>query len=240
MCTVTYIPTGSDQCFIFTSNRDEYPYRNANELISKQINNKKVLYPRDEGAKGTWIAISDSDQLVCILNGAFTAHTRRNDYVKSRGIMALEMFEHISASDFLKNYSLRGIEPFTMILYDNGELFELKWDFNLKHVRILDPNATHLWASSTLYPEEWQEKRLQWLSDWNEKHPDIDQKAVLDYHHNAGEGNNRYDVKMYVEGIVQTTSITSIEHSAGEMELRFENLVKDSVQRDTVLLQSKI
>ena len=240
MCTVTYIPTGKKNDFIFTSNRDEYPYRNANTLVTQEINKKTVLYPRDEGANGTWIAISDSNQLVCILNGAFKLHKRRTDYVKSRGIMALEMFEYGSASEFLKTYDLHGIEPFTMILYDNGKLFELKWDFALKHIRVLDPSDSHLWASSTLYPEEWQIKRLKWFDEWHKKYKSIDQNAVLDFHHNAGEGNNRYDVKMHVEGIVQTTSITSIEHSNSKMKLRFENLISEVVQRDGVKLKAKI
>ncbi|MEE9374381.1 MAG: NRDE family protein [Saprospiraceae bacterium] len=234
MCTVTFIPIKGQGNFIFTSNRDEFPQRTADELMIKTINEKKVLFPQDQRAKGTWIAISDSDQLVCILNGAFEAHKRRDDYVKSRGIMALEMFEYENSINFLKNYNLKGIEPFTMILYDCGNLFELKWDYNIKHIRNLNPEDSHIWASSTLYSEKWQKKRQKWFSEWHQKHVTITQSAVLDFHNNAGEGNDRYDVKMYVDGLVQTTSITSIEHDKDSMRMRFESISNGDVKQEKI------
>jgi len=232
MCTVTYIPTEGKNDFIFTSNRDEAPNRQANKLVTKKIKKKKVLFPQDSGAKGTWIAISDSDQLVCILNGAFTAHKRRDDYIKSRGILALETFESASATEFLKKCNLTGIEPFTMILYDRGKLYDLKWDYNIKHIRVLDPAKKHIWASSTLYSLEWQKKRKIWFDKWRNELKKVKQKDVLDFHHNAGEGNNRYDVKMYVEGIVQTTSVTSIKHSKSEMKMRFESIINAKILKE--------
>ena len=236
MCTVTFIPVKGKNDFIFTSNRDEAPNRRADRLIQKNISGKTVLFPQDQGAKGTWIAVSDSDQLVCILNGAFEAHSRRNDYIKSRGLIALEYFEHKSGADFLKEIQLRGIEPFTMILYDNGRLYDLRWDYNIKHIRVLDPNDKHIWASCTLYSNEWVQKRKKWFDKWREQQSKVTQKNVLGFHHNAGEGNDRYDVKMYVEGIVQTTSITSIKHSSERMKMRFESIVSGDVLKEKILL----
>ena len=76
MCTVTYIPQSEDS-FILTSNRDEMPKRSAIGLVELELANKKVLFPRDPKANGTWIASSSTHQLVCLLNGAFVKHKHK-------------------------------------------------------------------------------------------------------------------------------------------------------------------
>ena len=103
MCTVTFIPK-KEGGFIFTSNRDEAPKRSATELATVEIAGKVVKFPRDAHAKGTWIGMSNKNQLVCILNGAFVKHERKQSYRMSRGIMALDFFSHNGIDDFIKNF----------------------------------------------------------------------------------------------------------------------------------------
>ena len=158
MCTVTYIPTGKNK-FIFTSNRDEAPKRSATGMVEKDIDGKVLLFPQDALANGTWISISNKNQLVCILNGAFIKHKHRPPYRLSRGIMALEFFNYPNATDFFKKFNFDGIEPFTMIIFDDGDLYEFRWDEKEKHIAQLDISKQYIWASCTLYTEEWQEKR---------------------------------------------------------------------------------
>ena len=148
MCTVTYLP-GAKNNFIFTSNRDEAPKRNATELITKSEKGKRVLYPKDPLANGTWIAISDSNQLVCILNGAFKKHKHQPPYRLSRGIMALEFFRYQNFNDFHQNFNFEGMEPFTMIVIDKEKLYEFRWDENEKHLLQKDEKRPHIWASCT-------------------------------------------------------------------------------------------
>ena len=229
MCTVTYIPTQNGN-FIFTSNRDEAPKRSATELATENIGGKKVLFPRDAKAKGTWIAFSEDNQLVCILNGAFIKHKHSPPYRLSRGIMALEFFSHKNALHFFHEFDFEGMEPFTMIIFDEDNLYELRWDETKKYIKKLDTTLPHLWASCTLYSKEWQDKRQAWFADWQNKNSAINQSNVLDFHKHAGEGNPEYDVVMNRQNIVRTTSITSILKTANEMSLRYEDVLEDTVE----------
>ena len=151
MCTVTYISKDKGG-FIFTSNRDEAPKRSATGLVLKKQNGKQILYPKDPQANGTWIAVSGMGQLVCILNGAFVKHKHRPPYRLSRGIMALDFFNYDSLIHFYHAFDFKGIEPFTMIVFDDGKLYEVRWDETEKYIKQKDDSKNHIWASCTLYP----------------------------------------------------------------------------------------
>ena len=237
MCTVTYIPTGNNT-FIFTSNRDEAPKRSATGIVNKTIDGKSLLFPQDAQAKGTWIAISDKNQLVCILNGAFIKHKHVPPYRLSRGIMALDFFNYENAIDFFEQVNFVGIEPFTMIIFDNGALFEFRWDETKKHIKKLETSEQYIWASCTLYNEEWQVKRKKWFSDWNRQNKTIHQNAVLDFHKNGGEGNPNFDVVMNYNNIVRTTSITSIVKREDQIKMRFEDMLDGQILESKLLLTS--
>lgn len=228
MCTVTYIPTLTGD-YTFTSNRDEAPNRSAAQVTSEEIYGKTLTYPKDEESSGSWIIISDSNQLVCILNGAFTRHERKLPYRLSRGIMAKEFFSYNNAESFIAQFDFSGIEPFTMIIVDQGALYELKWDSIELHVRKPERTQMHLWASATLYNDELQQKRQQWFKEWKDKTMCMNQGCILSFHKNGGEGNPQSDVVMNIKDIVKTTSITSVTSDHGMFEMRFESLENEEI-----------
>ncbi|MBK9489945.1 MAG: NRDE family protein [Haliscomenobacter sp.] len=86
MCTVTYVSPAPGQ-FILTSNRDEAPSRGATRLVVEEKEGKRLIFPQDPAAGGTWIAAASNQRMVCLLNGAFEAHNRQTPYRLSRGIM---------------------------------------------------------------------------------------------------------------------------------------------------------
>ncbi len=228
MCTVTYIPTLTGD-YTFTSNRDEAPNRSAAQITEEQLYGKTLLYPKDEESTGSWIIISDSNQLVCILNGAFERHQRKLPYRLSRGLMAKQFFSYQNAEFFIAEYDFDGIEPFTMIIVDNRILYELRWDEETLHVKKPVPTQMHLWASATLYDAELQRKRQQWFTDWQKQTMCMNQNCILSFHKNGGEGNPMSDVVMNFKDIVKTTSITSIESNHGAFNMRFESLESQEV-----------
>ena len=230
MCTVTYLPTGNNQ-FLFTSNRDEFAGRSASKLVLEKRHNKKLLYPQDALAKGTWIAISDHNQLVCILNGAFEKHHHSPPYRLSRGLMALDFFGYKDAPEFFQHFDFIGIEPFTMVIYDKGKLYDFRWDEIKKHIEQKNPSDSHIWASCTLYSPEWQNKRIDWFEKWESENPNPTRATILDFHTNAGEGDLEYDIVMNIGDKVRTTSITSLIKSETQLDLRFENLVDDKIKK---------
>lgn len=232
MCTVTYIPKAEG--YYFTSNRDEAPFRAARQMITKKIGEKQVLFPQDDLAKGTWIAVSDQEQLVCILNGAFERHQRLPPYRLSRGIMALSFFEYTNAEAFFKTFNFEGIEPFTMVILDSGKLYDFRWNGIAKFVDELPIHKKHIWSSCTLYPPEWQQKREHWFSEWSQQQKVISQEDILYFHKTGGEGNEAFDLVMNRENRVRTVSISAIEKTNRGFDFLLHNITSKQEFNNTI------
>ena len=239
MCTVSYFPKGENH-FILTSNRDEAPKRSATGISIEMRKGKELIFPRDPLANGTWIAASNTNQLVCVLNGAFEKHKHRPPYRLSRGIMALDFFAYDDADHFFEHFEFEGIEPFTMVIFDNGKLYETRWDEQLLYAQPLRSDVPHIWASSTLYPKEWQAKRRKWYANEIENKTMVEQQDLIDFHHTAGEGNPEYDLIMNRHNMVCTTSITSINKQANQIDMRFEDLQNSKLVSKSITINSKI
>ena len=237
MCTVTFLPTGPDS-FLFTSNRDEAPFRSASGIQEQKNGDKTLLYPQDELAKGTWIAVSSHNQLVCILNGAFTRHRHQPPYRLSRGLMALQFFDYDNAEAFGQGFEFQGMEPFTMVIYDRQRLFDVRWDERRLHFRELPTDTPHLWSSPTLYNPEWQQKRQQWFKAWLDQQTEFRSDNILHFHRTGGEGDPENDLIMNRGGMVCTTSITHISKKAGQATLRYHGLQQNWQEERRLLLNT--
>lgn len=239
MCTVTYIPQGKDS-FILTSNRDEQPSRSPQNITLDSHNDLQLAFPRDNAAGGTWVAISNDDRMVCLLNGAFEKHTRKPAYKKSRGIMVLEFFHYPSAAAFLEKYDLHGMEPFTMIIAEKGSLTELIWDEKEKHINALNSKAFYIWSSATLYPKAIKAKRESWFRNWLAESSALDLENIMDFHLNAGDGDPHNNVRMNRNGIVQTVSITNIIKQPNEMVMIYHDLLQDQTKQEKMLFKGEV
>ena len=223
MCTVTYLPTPSG--FILTSNRDEALVRKPAEIPqTEEIGNHAVLFPRDGDAGGTWVATADNKRTICLLNGAFKRHERKPPYRKSRGLVVLDFFKSESAASFHQNYDLQGIEPFTMVIIEARELFELRWDGQTKFFKTLDPLKPHIHCSATLYTPEVIAMREKWFAAWLQNHKDYRVNDILKFHLFAGEGDEHTQVRMSIYGIVETVSITCMELQGDEQSMYYSDL----------------
>ncbi|RMG77232.1 MAG: hypothetical protein D6714_20110 [Bacteroidetes bacterium] len=229
MCTVTYIPQNNG--FLLTSNRDENAARSPQNLSRIQQNGATLLFPRDTTAGGTWIAVSDTEKMVCLLNGAFVKHKHRPPYKRSRGIMVLDFFKFPKAENFFDEYDFEGMEPFTTVLFDRGNLFEFRWDEKNKHIRQLDPNQKYIWSSCTLYPPDIQAKRKAWFDQWIQNTADFSRETVLDFHQNGGEKDAWNGFVMNRMGLVQTVSITSIQKTAAGFDMKYLDLIRKETKQ---------
>lgn len=235
MCTVTFVPTSDG--FFFTSNRDEAPGRSPDQLTQSTIQDTPILFPRDTKAGGTWIAVTATQRLICILNGAFEWHPHRPPYRRSRGLMALDFFYFPKAADFIGAYPFAGMEPFTLISWEKGQLWDIRWDGEQVHHQILSPQQSHIWSSATLYPPEVKRKREQWFQEWAHQFPVVDEKAVRHFHKNAGEGDPATDVVMNRANIVRTVSTTLIRHHSDHWLVDYHELVQDKHDHNQLLFQ---
>ena len=207
MCTVTYLPLGNDE-FCLTSNRDETPSRQPMELYYDEANN--LLFPKEPKPGGTWISASADNRLVCLLNGAFQKHKHEPPYRRSRGLVVLDYFEYSTTAQFVTNYYFDGIEPFTMVIFDNGKLFDFRWDGAAKHLLELDPEKPHIWSSSTLYNDEIKNKRIAWFQNWLAAEEN-NAAEILKFHKTAGADDIENGLIMSRNNnLVCTVSITQV------------------------------
>ena len=124
MCTVTFIPLKNG--IILTSNRDEHISRGLAQYPEFYLsNNKKLVFPKDSKAGGTWFISNEHGDTGILLNGAFKKHISTPPYRKSRGHILPDIFQSDSPLEALNHYNLKGIENFTIILWEEEKLREI-------------------------------------------------------------------------------------------------------------------
>jgi hypothetical protein len=227
MCTLTYIPT-SGKGKIITANRDESPLRNAHKLSDYYTSQgEKYLIAKEPFKGGTNVAISPDKRMSVLLNGAFAPHKMGGNYVKSRGIMLLESLEYGDIFHFAQEESLQGIEPFTLVEFQEA-VREIRWDGQNIYEKTVDANQPQIWASAQLYSSEVIRKRQEWFENLISKNPN--QEDVLDFHFHEGEGDPENDLVMNRSGLVRTVSITQLAVADGNWSVRHFDLVQNTEQ----------
>lgn len=232
MCTVSFLPLG-ESSFMLTSNRDESPNRSPAELTRQG----QLLYPKDTLAGGTWLCAKDNSSLVCLLNGAFIKHKHQPPYRRSRGLVVLDFFEQANAESFFQTYDFDGIEPFTMVIWQRGQLWELRWDEVKAHFTSLSPDAPHFWSSATLYPPTVQARRLSWFENWLATKPRFTRESIVSFHKTGGDGDIENDLVMNRQNIVQTVSITNVIYSPSTgFDMSYNDLLRTHTTQEVLPL----
>ena len=228
MCTVTFIPAKDK--FYLTSNRDEKLMRKQALPPTRYVhNNATLVYPKDAEAGGTWVAMHQNGNAAVLLNGAFVRHISMPPYDKSRGIIFLEiMSANMPVRKFLKT-TLNNIEPFTLIVFDDNNLYECRWDGNKKHCIQLNRNRHYIWSSSTLYNEDIVKKRELWFAKWLNKNPNPTQRDILQFHQFAGDGDAQNDLRMNRDDKMLTVSVTGIELTNDKGIMQYIDLKDNNV-----------
>ena len=234
MCTVTYLPQATG--FILTHNRDEAPSRASKWIVrEKTARGETLLFPRDPGAGGTWIATSDSGKTACLLNGAFVLHQRQLPYRRSRGLILLDFFEWEDPAVFFRDYDFTRIEPFTFLFFEQctakrtvSQVVEFRWDGQQRYLKNLPVNEPHFWCSATLYPKEMQVRREQVFLDWlkvQATQAPISSHAITRLHLKGGVGDPENDFVMNRGGKVQTVSLTQVIADEKNARMRYFDLL---------------
>jgi len=224
MCTVTFLPLDKNN-FILTSNRDEQRLRETLTPMQYEEDGVELVFPKDKTAGGTWIGTSSKNRLVCVLNGAFMKHKRKDNYKKSRGVIAKEILKEDNFIQYIENLDLYGIEPFTLVVVDwNDEklnLFELIWDEDQKHFTKLK-HEPKIWSSSTLYTNDIKELRKVWFQNWLEEN-EFTSENILNFHHS--EFGDKEQSVLMKRSYVETVSITSVKKENNTIEMLYEDVV---------------
>lgn len=207
MCTVSFVSANGK--VIITSNRDENVLRpNAIAPKNYYINNKNIIFPKDTKASGTWFAVDENGTILVLLNGADEKHQVVLPYRKSRGLIVLDIIASLSPKDFWQEIDLENIEPFTLVLFQNNELFQLRWNGNKKETTSLDTNKNHVWSSVTLYPKNIRENRSDWFYAFLESNTEISETKMLHFHRYTEKENQENGLVINRNEELKTLSIT--------------------------------
>lgn len=220
MCTVTYIPCREK--YFITSNRDEkYSRSAAIAPVVYEINQRKMIFPKDADAGGSWIALDENGNTAVLLNGAFEKHEPTPPYKESRGLVFLTIIASPTPILQFQQMDLSGIEPFTIIILDKHHLYECRWNGNSKHRKQLKKHQPYIWSSVTLYDSDTIKKREKWFADFLKRHEEPTQKDILEFHQFAGDGDADNDLLMERDGMYSTVSITNILLTSDRASMKY-------------------
>jgi len=206
MCTVSFVATNNK--IIITSNRDEAVLRPALPPETYLINNKKITFPKDPKAGGTWYAVNESGNVLVLLNGAEEKHKHRPPYSRSRGLIVLEIISSDSPIVHWDVIDLDGVEPFTLVLYEDSKLYQLRWNEIEKSRVYLDITLPHIWSSTTLYPKEIREKRSEWFYKFIKNKQDVTETEMFNFHRYTENSNAENGLIINRNDALKTLTIT--------------------------------
>ncbi len=220
MCTVTYLPTQNG--YLLTSNRDE-KFNRGKALPPLKYG--RLVYPKDPDKLGTWIVHSKNNITLCLLNGARTKHATGKVYIKSRGLIVLDIAKAENPFEFIKQIDLNGIEPFTLVIANGLRLCELVWNEQVKEINFLNASSPAIWSSATLYNQTMRQERQEWFSNWLANNKDYTQQDVLDFHLNTKKENKDYGLFMNRNNEVFTISVTNIVVKDNEFIMQYYDAI---------------
>lgn len=210
MCTVSFIR--QENQIIITSNRDEQVSRKT-AIAPKPylIRQQEIIFPKDPEGGGTWFAIHPTRCVVVVLlNGAEEAHRSNPPYRRSRGQIVLELITEENSHAAWQTIDLENIEPFTIVLYEQNQLFQLRWNGTHKESKMLNTQQPYIWSSSTLYKKETRGKRQNWFDEFVKKTTDLSSQSILDFHQFTKANDSENGLKINRNNVMKTLSICQV------------------------------
>lgn len=222
MCTVSFVFSNGKA--ILTHNRDEKVARpSAIEPQKYIVNNKNIYFPKDQKAGGTWYAVAENGTVLVLLNGADEKHQLKPFYRKSRGLIVLDLISSNSAIDEWNLIDLSEIEPFTIVLFQDKKLYQLRWNEVEKSTLYLDVNQSHIWSSSTLYPKEIREHRAELFQNFIVSN-EISAEKLFQFHRYTKEDDSENGLIINRNDELKTLSITQTVIQENKIVLSYHDL----------------
>ena len=234
MCTVSFVCT--NDAIIITSNRDEKIIRpSAIPPKNYTLNGKNIIYPKDPKAGGSWSVVDENGTVLVLLNGADEKHEVHLPYHKSRGLIVLEMISSTSPKEFWNEIDLENIEPFTLVLFQEKQLFQLRWNGVEKSTVVLEIDENYIWSSSTLYSKDIREQRSNWFYSFLDANPEITEEKMLHFHRYTETDNNEHGLVINRNNELKTLSITQAIIEKNKVVLRHLDLIANEEYSKTFI-----
>jgi uncharacterized protein with NRDE domain len=224
MCTVSFVC--SNHKIIITSNRDEQLVRPAIAPQNYAVNNKNLCFPKDPKAGGTWYAVDENANVLVLLNGAEEKHEWNPPYRRSRGLIVLDLLGSDSAIQSWETIDLDNIEPFTLVLFQDQQLYQLRWYGKQKETTQLDATKSHIWSSATLYTKPIREQRAQWFTTFLDTNPEVTETEMFQFHRYTETDNHEHGLVINRNNKLKTLSITQSVIEQNKITLRHHDLIE--------------
>lgn len=226
MCTVSLVYANNS--FLLTSNRDEKITRpSAIEPRIYQTETKKIIYPKDAKAGGTWFVVDEFGNAIILLNGGKTKHIAKEKYRLSRGVIVLELMASNTIVSTWKTIDLTDIEPFTLLVLENKQPFQLQWSGEEKFTDELKINQTYIWSSSTLYAPEIQQQRAEWFSQYLKENQEISAEKMKLFHKNTEPKDKKNGLIINRDNLYKTLSVTQAVISETSIFVNHSDLIQE-------------
>ncbi len=233
MCTVSFVHSKGK--IIITSNRDEQVARPAFEPRNYLVNQKNLFFPKDPKAGGTWYVVDDSTNVLVLLNGAEEKHQWNPPYRRSRGLIVLDLFSTESAKEAWESIDLENVEPFTLVLFQDQLLYQLRWNGTEKSTLKLNTNENHIWSSSTLYSKEIREQRAQWFSTFLDTTPEVTFEEMFRFHRYTETANTQHGLIINRNDQLKTLSITQSVIEQNKITVIHHDLIEEKEFSNTFI-----
>jgi hypothetical protein len=236
MCTVIFYPDKDKR--VFASLRDEDPRRSAALAPALQGRDQFTwLGPRDPEAGGTWLGAGSSGSVVILLNGGFEKHQRQSSYARSRGLIVRDLLNSEAVMVEWSLLNLDQIEPFTLVVWEEQQLYQLVWDGQVRHRLKLDPLEPRIWSSATLYDSVAQHRRKQIFRQWLETGPHISEEGMLDFFEQEKDAENGFLINR--SEIVKTLSFTFMEWRPEKVTMRYRDFNEQRIHHQSLPIQAQ-
>lgn len=226
MCTLTYVPLSYQT--VITVNRDEAPSRAASDPVIYEDNGRRYWLAPEPVSGGSNLVLDIINQrLLVLLNGAFEAHESKPPYRLSRGVVIMEAFDFDSLKIMTDNYDFSGIEPFTLLSFQNSKWEEIRWDGEEVYHSVPSAANIGIWSSAKLYESEEAKVREESFMNFVERSRAIYAQHLFDIHQRDRHDPRGVGFRMNHEDIVKTVSITQLIFENNRVMLRYMDLMRD-------------
>jgi hypothetical protein len=238
MCTVVFIPKGDK--YFFASLRDESPSRPKAVVpdIYKD-GDSVILSPIDAMAGGTWLGLTASGSVIILLNGGFEKHERKTNYRKSRGLIVTEL---LASNLPVVNWNLmdmQDVEPYTLVVWNEGNLFQLVWDGEHKHGTLLKSDQPYIWSSSTLYDQQARMHRSELFQQWIGMNTPVSSLSVFNFFKSYTDSENGFLMNRNEQ--TKTLSYTFIELQTDDSaEMQYHDFLSDTYHDKKIWINNSI
>lgn len=234
MCTVIFLPNNGQYCF--ASLRDESPIRKqALPPAIHNIDGIEIVAPLDGLASGTWVGANSFGHLLILLNGAFENHTRASNYRLSRGLIVKALLLEEVPVNAWQTMDLQNIEPFTLVVWQQQQLFELVWDGQQKHSQQLAITKPHIWSSSTLYNAVAKQQRKAAFQHWWATQPLVSKQSVLSFFQSVVDEQNGFLI--HRSPTLQTLSFTFLAQDAATTTCYYYDFLNATCSSQQLLIK---